>query len=732
MFSDARVSARTVFGIACSWDRYVFFVTLWTAWSAAIAAAAIHDIGSACRDGERVAYWLLSVCCLHLFSLLLLSSLRDRRDSLHVKSILILRAAQAALVFLTTLAAFALTIALAASVSAYSASSSPSCPPRSSSFLFVSAGLSIPLSFLCSPLHLSLLLVIVYHRLVFMHPPVKDMVDDSEREAITWIRARDGCLIPTLLIVPPTVDPSRCASGVFPCSAAILYSHGNAMDLSDGVYVMRALAETFDCAVLGYEFPGYGLCSGSVSEDGCNAAIEAAFHCLTAYHRVQPLQVLLYGRSLGSGPSTHLANLLASNVGGLVLQSAMLSVARVGCPCLRRTLPFDLFPSCDLLPALRLPVFIVHGEKDTVVPFSHALELQSLLSPDSVFPPLWVPDGDHADMPKPWLYSTERFAADSEQRRAEKQRVNARNQTFITRMREFMLHCQLRAQHLQAAGALSASLSASDSDAASPLPPLSLQSPKQLIHPRYGLPVPLHPEAEEKEADALPEAGKRGTSAGTEDTASVLVSAPLLSPMRSVPARAASTAPAFPTLPVVLPVLAASVSSPLPPVHPLQPAALSLPPSPRVGDSPPFHVRSQSATAAVRPSSRVAAFPSMQQSLTLERLLEEAQTTELRLLRQDGASGGWRLDGAGRRRRRERGVSAQPLQAQEMAEAAAAADSLSDSPPLPSRSSGRLHSDVDGSPAIAAAASAGSALPVELEAEAEAEAGVNVSIRDTV
>ena len=399
--------------IRCSFDRYVLLSACWHGFTIAIASSSYQSL-SGCSAGRAVSEWLLVVGCLQAFGLLLLSSLRDRLRSLQIRWVLAMKATQTALALIDYLALLAVTVVLTVHVSHYYSSdglsaAASSCPPTHS-FLLITAALAIPLSFVAALFQLACLLGIVYHRLVFARPQTKTFEDGIERDALTWVRSRTGAIIPTLLIVPPSVDLNTCQPGVFPASCVLLYSHGNAMDLSDSVYVLRAFAESFDCACLGYEYPGYGICCGSASEDECHAAIEAAYNCLVAYHHADPSQIILYGRSLGTGPSTHLAHKLQSNLGGIVLQSAMQSVLRAAIPCLRWTLSCDMFASCDLLSELTLPVLLLHGVLDTVVPFSHAQRMYELLSPDSRFTPLWVADGTHGNMPKVGHFSNTRNA----------------------------------------------------------------------------------------------------------------------------------------------------------------------------------------------------------------------------------------------------------------------------------------------------------------------------------
>lgn len=93
--------------------------------------------------------------------------------------------------------------------------------------------------------------------------------------------------------------------------------------------------------------------------------------------KVPARNVILYGRSLGSGPSCYLASRTAEEgnpLGGLILHAPFMSVYRVvlesGC-----TLPGDKFPNIDFLPYVRSPVMLIHGTKDQIVPFHHSEQL---------------------------------------------------------------------------------------------------------------------------------------------------------------------------------------------------------------------------------------------------------------------------------------------------------------------------------------------------------------------
>jgi fermentation-respiration switch protein FrsA (DUF1100 family) len=225
----------------------------------------------------------------------------------------------------------------------------------------------------------------------------------------------------------------------------ILYSHANAEDLGNIYPWCKFLSKMLGVNIFAYDYTGYGLatdqgafiswfgvclmglkagggggcggwfeifsihCSRSVpyahrftrpppfpplgppSEDYCFADITAAYAYLTYVLQIPPSSIVLYGRSLGSGPSCFLAARTAEEgdaVGGLILHAPFLSVYRIvidsGC-----TLPGDRFPNVDFAPSIRSPVLFIHGTKDSIVPFNHSERLlETILEPyraDPVF-----------------------------------------------------------------------------------------------------------------------------------------------------------------------------------------------------------------------------------------------------------------------------------------------------------------------------------------------------------
>lgn len=148
-----------------------------------------------------------------------------------------------------------------------------------------------------------------------------------------------------------------------------------------------------------YDYTGYGLATdqGDPSEEHCYSDIDAAYSYLRETLCVPAQNIVLYGRSLGSGPSCYLASRTADDgmpLGGLILHAPFLSVYRVviesGC-----TLPGDKFPNIDFVPFVRSPVMLIHGTKDQIVPFAHSEQLLSTVEPAFRAKPLLIEGMGH-------------------------------------------------------------------------------------------------------------------------------------------------------------------------------------------------------------------------------------------------------------------------------------------------------------------------------------------------
>jgi len=171
----------------------------------------------------------------------------------------------------------------------------------------------------------------------------------------------------------------------------LLVSHGNAEDLGDIRYWLEDLRRT-GFAVFAYDYEGYGTSEGKPGEKAVYEDEEAAYDYVVVKLRVPPEQVIVLGRSVGSGPAVHIAT--RRPVGALVLQSPFVSAFRV----LTRfpLLPFDKFNNGKKIVHVHCPVLIIHGTADNVIGNWHGERLYVLANEPKSY--LWVNGADHNDV----------------------------------------------------------------------------------------------------------------------------------------------------------------------------------------------------------------------------------------------------------------------------------------------------------------------------------------------
>ncbi|THU46154.1 hypothetical protein C4D60_Mb09t01960 [Musa balbisiana] len=177
-------------------------------------------------------------------------------------------------------------------------------------------------------------------------------------------------------------------------SSTLLYSHGNAADLGQMYELFLELSIHLRVNLLGYDYSGYGQSSGKPSEQNTYADIEAAYKCLIEQYGAKEEEIILYGQSVGSGPTVELATRLP-RLRAIVLHSPILSGLRVMYP-VKRTYWFDIYKNIDKIPLVKCPVLIIHGTSDEVVDCSHGKKLWELCK--EKYEPLWLKGGKHCDL----------------------------------------------------------------------------------------------------------------------------------------------------------------------------------------------------------------------------------------------------------------------------------------------------------------------------------------------
>ncbi len=196
--------------------------------------------------------------------------------------------------------------------------------------------------------------------------------------------------------------PRENAGSVDRPGLTLIYMHGNGGNVSYTLPAVREL-HRLGLGVFVFDYRGYGQSSGQPSEAGLYRDATAAYQYVTRSMGVPPERVLLYGRSLGGGVAGELATREAS--AGLIIESSFTSAWAVGAE-LYWYLPVRLLAKSRFETAARfreqalvnaragdLPVLIVHGQQDRLIPPAHGREL--FASVDSSRKTLLEVDGGH-------------------------------------------------------------------------------------------------------------------------------------------------------------------------------------------------------------------------------------------------------------------------------------------------------------------------------------------------
>jgi fermentation-respiration switch protein FrsA (DUF1100 family) len=175
---------------------------------------------------------------------------------------------------------------------------------------------------------------------------------------------------------------------------AVLICHGNAGNISHRLDLCELLLAT-GVNVFAFDYRGYGRSEGKPSETGTYQDAESAHAWLLA-RGFAGTNIIALGESLGGGVASELA--LRQALGGLVLQSAFTSILDIGTELfpwlpvrIMATIKYD---TRSKLPKIKVPVLIMHGPRDSVIPFHHAERNFAAANEPKLF---WKLEGDHND-----------------------------------------------------------------------------------------------------------------------------------------------------------------------------------------------------------------------------------------------------------------------------------------------------------------------------------------------
>ena len=155
----------------------------------------------------------------------------------------------------------------------------------------------------------------------------------------------------------------------------ILIFHGNAGNLFNRVYKLNELNK-LDVNILLISWRGFSGNKGKPTEKNLYHDAEEAVKWLNNQGAISK-NIILYGESLGTGVATELGK--SNAFGGIILESPFTSIAnaaKIYYPYLPVNIILkDRYDSIGKIKNITIPILIMHGKKDNIVPQKMGLEL---------------------------------------------------------------------------------------------------------------------------------------------------------------------------------------------------------------------------------------------------------------------------------------------------------------------------------------------------------------------
>jgi uncharacterized protein len=183
-----------------------------------------------------------------------------------------------------------------------------------------------------------------------------------------------------------------------PGHPTFLYFHGNGANLANRVVRFQMFADE-GWGVFAMSYRSFSGSTGQPTEANNVADALLAYDVLTK-SGVGPEKIIAYGESLGTGIAVQVAG--QRQVAGLVLDApydSMAAVAQAHYPMFPVSLMIqDRYESERHIANVRVPILIMHGELDAVIPIAHGKALAAAAPEPKTL--VIFPNGRHENLPQ--------------------------------------------------------------------------------------------------------------------------------------------------------------------------------------------------------------------------------------------------------------------------------------------------------------------------------------------
>jgi len=201
-----------------------------------------------------------------------------------------------------------------------------------------------------------------------------------------------------------------------PSNIYAIFTHGNSSDIYTFFTYLQKFSDKFKVNVICYDYPGYGLSkklsnhimSNTTMEEICYICQESVVNYVTSNLGVKKENILLVGRSLGTGVVVDYVSKHKWDK-PIILFSPFKSVSRtkLDIEFIDKILTFLYksknqhgsygFQSINKMDKITCPIKIIHGENDDVVPIHHSFDLNKVCKNKSLTP-TYVTNSNHRDI----------------------------------------------------------------------------------------------------------------------------------------------------------------------------------------------------------------------------------------------------------------------------------------------------------------------------------------------
>jgi len=195
-----------------------------------------------------------------------------------------------------------------------------------------------------------------------------------------------------------TIDGERLRAWVMRAPAPranVVYFHGNGANLSNWSPILTAIVR-HGYSVFAFDYRGYGQSTGHPSERGLYRDVDAVVkHARAGQSESTP--TIYWGRSLGATMAAYAATVQPPD--GIILESGFVNAgAAIRTSPILVVLSFFSsyrFPTAEYVNRAKRPVLVMHGNRDSVIPFALGQELFNTLTVPKQF--VVIEGGDHND-----------------------------------------------------------------------------------------------------------------------------------------------------------------------------------------------------------------------------------------------------------------------------------------------------------------------------------------------